>query len=43
VNARSPQGREFVNRSQIPMLTMNLLQALPKTAPWDRWREMDAW
>ena len=27
---------EFVNRSQIPMLTMNLLQALPKTALWDR-------
>jgi hopanoid C-2 methylase len=27
---------EFVNRSQIPMLTINLLQALPKTALWDR-------
>jgi hopanoid C-2 methylase len=27
---------EFVNQSQIPMLTMNLLQALPKTALWDR-------
>ncbi len=27
---------EFVNRSQIPMLTMNLLQALPKTSLWDR-------
>ena len=27
---------EFVNRSQIPMLTMNLLQALPKTGLWDR-------
>jgi hopanoid C-2 methylase len=27
---------EFVNRSQVPMLTMNLLQALPKTALWDR-------
>ncbi len=27
---------DFVNRSQIPMLTMNLLQALPKTALWDR-------
>src|ERR1700743_1343842 len=30
------QLTEFVNRSQIPMLTMNLLQALPKTALWDR-------
>jgi radical SAM superfamily enzyme YgiQ (UPF0313 family) len=29
------QLTEFVNRSQIPMLTMNLLQALPKTALWD--------
>jgi hopanoid C-2 methylase len=28
--------KEFVNCSQIPMLTMNLLQALPKTALWDR-------
>jgi radical SAM superfamily enzyme YgiQ (UPF0313 family) len=28
--------REFVDRSQIPMLTMNLLQALPKTPLWDR-------
>jgi radical SAM superfamily enzyme YgiQ (UPF0313 family) len=27
---------DFVNRSKIPMLTMNLLQALPKTALWDR-------
>jgi hopanoid C-2 methylase len=27
---------DFVNHSQIPMLTMNLLQALPKTALWDR-------
>jgi radical SAM superfamily enzyme YgiQ (UPF0313 family) len=27
---------EFVERSQIPMLTMNLLQALPKTPLWDR-------
>ncbi len=27
---------DFVNRSQIPMLTMNLLQALPKTALWER-------
>jgi hopanoid C-2 methylase len=27
---------EFVDRSQIPMLTMNLLQALPKTPLWER-------
>jgi radical SAM superfamily enzyme YgiQ (UPF0313 family) len=27
---------EFVEQSQIPMLTMNLLQALPKTPLWDR-------
>jgi radical SAM superfamily enzyme YgiQ (UPF0313 family) len=27
---------EFVDRSQIPMLTMNLLQALPRTPLWDR-------
>src|SRR5262249_10235197 len=28
--------REFVDLSQIPMLTINLLQALPKTPLWDR-------
>ena len=28
--------RDFIEKSQIPMLTMNLLQALPKTALWDR-------
>jgi radical SAM superfamily enzyme YgiQ (UPF0313 family) len=28
--------REFIDRSQIPVLTMNLLQALPKTPLWDR-------
>ena len=28
--------REFIEHSQIPMLTMNLLQALPRTALWDR-------
>jgi len=28
--------KEFIDRSQIPMLTVNLLQALPKTALWDR-------
>ena len=27
---------EFVERSQIPMLTINLLQALPKTPLWNR-------
>ena len=27
---------EFIDRSQIPVLTMNLLQALPKTPLWDR-------
>ncbi len=28
--------KDFIDRSQIPMLTINLLQALPKTALWDR-------
>jgi hopanoid C-2 methylase len=28
--------KEFIDRSQIPLLTINLLQALPKTALWDR-------
>src|SRR5262249_40787010 len=27
---------EFIDRSNIPILTMNLLQALPKTPLWDR-------
>ena len=27
---------DFVEQSQIPMLTMNLLQALPRTPLWDR-------
>ncbi|MBV9374364.1 MAG: B12-binding domain-containing radical SAM protein [Alphaproteobacteria bacterium] len=27
---------EFIDRSQIPMLTINLLQALPKTPLWER-------
>ena len=27
---------EFIDRSQIPMLTINLLQALPRTPLWDR-------
>ena len=37
---RHPRHRpvllEFVEQSQIPMLTMNLLQALPRTPLWDR-------
>jgi len=28
--------KEFIDKTGIPMLTMNLLQALPKTALWDR-------
>ena len=28
--------KEFIDLSQIPMLTINLLQALPKTPLWDR-------
>jgi radical SAM superfamily enzyme YgiQ (UPF0313 family) len=32
---------EFVDLSQIPMLTMNLLQALPKTPLWDRLKRTD--
>jgi hopanoid C-2 methylase len=28
--------KDFIDRSQIPMLTMNLLQALPKTPLWER-------
>jgi radical SAM superfamily enzyme YgiQ (UPF0313 family) len=28
--------KDFIDQSHIPMLTMNLLQALPKTALWDR-------
>ena len=27
---------EFIDRSHIPVLTINLLQALPKTPLWDR-------
>ena len=27
---------EFIERSQIPMVTINLLQALPRTPLWDR-------
>ena len=30
---------EFVDRSQIPLLTINLLQALPRTPLWDRLQE----
>ena len=29
---------DFIERSQIPLLTINLLQALPKTPLWDRLR-----
>jgi radical SAM superfamily enzyme YgiQ (UPF0313 family) len=29
---------EFIDQSQIPMLTLNLLQALPRTPLWDRLR-----
>jgi radical SAM superfamily enzyme YgiQ (UPF0313 family) len=32
---------EFVERSQIPMLTINLLQALPRTPLWDRLQRED--
>jgi hopanoid C-2 methylase len=36
-NADTEQGLiEFIDRSNIPILTMNLLQALPKTPLWDR-------
>ena len=31
-----PRLKEFIDHSRIPMLTMNLLQALPKTPLWDR-------
>ena len=27
---------DFIERSQIPMLTINLLHALPKSSLWDR-------
>jgi hopanoid C-2 methylase len=33
--------KEFIDRSGIPMLTINLLQALPKTALWDRLASSD--
>jgi radical SAM superfamily enzyme YgiQ (UPF0313 family) len=33
--------KEFVESSQVPMLTINLLQALPKTALWDRLARAD--
>ena len=29
---------EFVDETQIPLLTINLLQALPQTPLWDRLR-----
>jgi len=31
-----PRLLEFIDRSQVPVLTINLLQALPKTPLWDR-------
>lgn len=35
--AETEQGMiEFIDRSEIPILTLNLLQALPKTPLWDR-------
>jgi hypothetical protein len=33
--------KDFVDLSRIPMLTMNLLQALPKTPLWDRLKTQD--
>src|SRR5258708_39552779 len=35
---REPEGRvtAFIEQSNIPMLTVNLLQALPRTPLWDR-------
>jgi radical SAM superfamily enzyme YgiQ (UPF0313 family) len=33
--------KAFIDSSGIPMLTMNLLQALPKTALWDRLAQSD--
>jgi radical SAM superfamily enzyme YgiQ (UPF0313 family) len=34
--ATPAQVLDFINHSQIPMLTINLLQALPRTPLWDR-------
>jgi hopanoid C-2 methylase len=33
--------KQFIDVSQIPMLTINLLQALPKTPLWDRLKKAD--
>src|SRR5262249_57965480 len=33
--------KDFIDISQIPMLTINLLQALPKTPLWDRLQKAD--
>ena len=33
--------KDFIDLSQIPMLTINLLQALPKTPLWDRLEKAD--
>jgi hopanoid C-2 methylase len=37
-DSKETEGRllEFIRRSNIPMLTINLLQALPRTPLWDR-------
>ena len=34
--------KDFIDLSNIPTLTINLLQALPKTALWDRLKNPDA-
>jgi len=34
--ATEQQLKDFIDRAQIPLLTINLLQALPKTALWER-------
>jgi radical SAM superfamily enzyme YgiQ (UPF0313 family) len=33
--------RDFIDQSQVPILTINLLQALPKTPLWDRLERAD--
>ena len=35
-NASEQRLREFIDASHVPVLTINLLQALPKTPLWDR-------
>jgi radical SAM superfamily enzyme YgiQ (UPF0313 family) len=36
-----PRLKDFIDISRIPMLTINLLQALPKTPLWDRLKQAD--